>query len=118
MAPDIFVEGIDVVIKLDLDKHKSLLDRAKLSQISFKTSVAHEIKKKKHFLSLINEGKYDETSMRNSITDIKINIRHLSDKAKLAKEEIEHHTLIVETLTAQLADYNKNFRDFTNASTA
>jgi len=117
MKPDFFVEGVDVVIRRDLDKHRSLLETSKLSLDSFKTSVAHEIQKKKRYLSLINEGQYDEASMRASIVDININIRHLSDKVKLAKEEIAHHTLIVDTLTEQLADYEKNFRDFYAVST-
>jgi len=106
--PDIFIEGIDVVIKRDLDKHKSLLERAKLSLISFREGVSHEVHRKNHYIGLINEGKYNETAMRSSIGDININIRHLSDKSKLAKEEIEHHALIVDTLTQQLADYNES----------
>lgn len=110
-TPDIFIEGIDVVIKRDLDKHKSLLERAKLSLISFREGVSHEVKRKRHYLGLINEGKYDEESMRASIEDIKINIRHLSDKSKLAQDEIDHHCLIVETLTTQLEEYNDAARN-------
>lgn len=104
--PEIFTEGIDVVIKRDLDKHKSLLEMAQTSLLTFKTSVSYEVGKKRRYLELINQGEYNEDSMRNSVEDININIRHMSDKAKLAQDEIEHHTLIVDTLTEQLQDYN------------
>ena len=39
---------------------------------------------------------------------INVDIRAMSDKAKLADEEISHHTLIVDTLTVQLQEYYEN----------
>ena len=102
------IKGIDKVIKRDLGKHKEMLQRAKLSLLSFRESVSHLIKKKKHYLSLIGEGKFNDDSLRESITMINIDIRAMGDKVKLTNEEIDHHVLIVDTLTEQLEEYYKN----------
>jgi len=48
--------------------------------------------------------------MKEAISMIGIDIRAMSDKVKLANDEIEHHTLIVDTLTQQLEDYNNALR--------
>lgn len=105
--PEIFIEGIDKVIKLDLGKHKVLLARTRVELEAFNVATAHESGRKRHYFRLIGGGKYDDDSLRRSVKDIRINIRHLADKAKLATEKIAHHTLIVDTLTAQLAEYNR-----------
>ena len=106
--PKIVIEGIDVVIKRDLDKHESLLERSKLELLSFREARSHEIKKKKHYQKLIDDGKYNKDAMTRSIADININIRHMSDKCKLSRDAIDHHQLIVKTLTGQLEQYNKD----------
>lgn len=107
-TPQILIKGIDKVIKRDLGKHKDMLQRAKLSLQAFKESVSHQIKKKKHYSSLVGGGKFKDQSLKDAIGMINIDIRAMSDKAQLAEEEIKHHTLIVDTLTDQLDSYYKN----------
>lgn len=109
MQPEIFIEGIDAVIKLDLDKHKELLAQTNADLASFRRAVLHESGRKRHYHRQIGKGKYNDESLQNSIKDIRINIRHLSDKVHLAEEKIEHHTLIVDTLTEQLEDYDRRY---------
>ena len=106
LEPEIFIEGIDKVIKLDLGKHKEMLAQAQVDLESFNIAVAHESGRKRHYYRLIGGGKFNDDSLRSAVKDIRINIRHLSDKAKLARDKIEHETLIVDTLTAQLNEYN------------
>lgn len=107
-SPKILIKGIDKVIKRDLGKHKNLLIRAKLSLQSFKQATSHLIKKKKHYSGLVGGGKFKDPALKESISMINVDIRAMSDKVKLANEEIEHHTLIVDTLTDQLEEYRKN----------
>ena len=104
-TPRIIIEGLDVVIKLDLGKHQQLLVQAQLSAQAFREAVSHQVKKKKHYRSLIGGGKFDNKALKASIGMIQIDIRAMSDKVKLATEEIAHHTLIVDTLTEQLENY-------------
>ena len=118
MEPKIIIEGIDVVIKRDLAKHQILLERSKLELTSYRQARSHEIKKKKHYKGLIGGGKYDDDALRKSMKDIAINIRHMSDKEKLSKDAIEHHTLIVDTLTQQLDDYNIDIKELYKARSA
>jgi len=117
-TPMVFIKGIDKIIKRDLEKHKGMLDQCKLGLTSFREAVSHQVKKKKHYKSLIGGEKYDDDALRKSMEMIAIDIRHMSDKVKLTQEEIEHHSLIVETLSTQLEEYydNKIKRDeFKNA---
>lgn len=109
IPPEIFIEGIDKVIEMDLGKHKELLSQTKGERDSFRQAVAHEIEKKRHYYRQIGKGKYNDDALLSSVDDIRINIRHLSDKVHLAEKKIEHHKLIVDTLTAQLEDYNKRY---------
>ena len=109
IEPEVFIEGIDVVIKLDLGKHKELLAQTQTELLSFREARDHESARKRHYYRLIGGGKYDDDSLRKSVGDIRINIRHLSDKVKLAEDKAEHHTLIVDTLTTQLEDYNRRY---------
>jgi len=105
--PIMVVEGMEDVIKLDLEKHKDLLDRTKHELQAYTGARAHEIKKKKHYKSLIGGGKYDDEALRRSMDEIGVNITHMSNKVKAAQEKIEHHTLIVDTLSKQLEDQYK-----------
>ena len=109
IEPEVFIEGIDVVIKLDLGKHKELLAQTQVELASFCEARDHESARKRHYYRLIGGGEFNDDALRNSVKDIRINIRHLSDKAKLAEDKIEHHKLIVDTLTAQLKDYDKTY---------
>lgn len=107
--PEVFIEGIDKVIRMDLGKHKELLSQTKGELASFRQAVDHEIAKKRFYYRQIGQGKYNDKALKKSVKDIRINIRHLSDKAMLAEEKIAHHTLIIDTLTAQLEDYDKRY---------
>ena len=104
-APVVFIHGMEKIIEKDLNKHKALLERSKLELLAFRNAVAHEIKKKKHYKSLIGGGKYNDKALRESMNMIAIGIRHMSDKVKLSQEAVAHHTLIVDTLAKQLADH-------------
>jgi hypothetical protein len=105
--PQIVVEGIEDVIKRDLQKHKGILERTKIELIAYRSARSHEVQKKKHYKSLIGGGKFNDTALKKSMGDISINIRHFSDKIKLTEDAITHHSLIVDTLTKQLEDQNK-----------
>lgn len=107
----IYIQGIDVVIKKDLKHHKTLLDRSQLELQTYHQALSHEIKKKKHYLSLIGGGKYNDDSLRKSVDGINVNIKHMSDKVKLTQDAIAHHTLIVDTLAKQLEDYNNGMSE-------
>ena len=110
--PEIFIEGIDVVIKLDLGKHKEILARTQTEIESFRIAVEHESARKRHYYRQVGEGKYDDDALLRSVKDIRINIRHLSDKVKLSQDKIDHETLIVDTLTAQLKEYDRAYAAF------
>jgi hypothetical protein len=116
--PVVFIRGIDKVIRKDLEKHKTLLARTKVELHAYREARSHEVKKRKHYSSLIGGEKYDDKALRESMGDIAINIRHMSDKVKLAQKTIEHHTEIVDTLTQQLADYDQALVDFTELKNA
>lgn len=109
IEPEVFIEGIDVVIRLDLGKHKELLAQTNIEILSFRESMNHESARKRYYYRLIGEGKFNDEALRNSVKDIRVNIRHLSDKVKLAEEKSKHHMLIVDTLTNQLEDYNRRY---------
>lgn len=109
ITPEVFIEGIDVVIKLDLGKHKELLVQTQAELVSFNEARDHESARKRHYYRLIGGERYDDNALMRSVKDIRINIQHLSDKAKLAQDKIEHHTLIIDTLTAQLKKYNTTY---------
>ena len=109
LEPEIFLEGIDVVIKLDLGKHKELLAQTQAELVSFVEARDHESARKRHYYRLIGGEKYDDDALKRSVEEIRGNIRHLSDKAKLSQDKIEHHTLIVDTLTEQLIDYDRKY---------
>jgi hypothetical protein len=111
-APDVFVEGIDERIRLDLEMHKDLLFRRQLDKQAWHEAVGHHIAKKKHYSGLLGGGKYDDAALQESIKDININITHLQQKVKLAKDAIEHETLIVDTLTEQLKQYELDYAAF------
>lgn len=112
MEPKIIIEGIDEIIKRDLEKHKAILERSKMELASYREARSHEIKKKKHYRKLIGNGKYNDDALKRSMNDIAINIRHMEDKVKLTNDAIAHHTLIVDTLTNQLKEYEKGMREF------
>jgi hypothetical protein len=106
--PVMVVEGMEDIIKKDLGAHKIILERTQQELLAYRNAVSGEIQKKKYYLTLIGGDKFNDNSLRNSINDINVNIKHMSDKVKLSKDKIEHETLIVDTLTEQLANQNHN----------
>lgn len=109
--PRIVVEGIEEIIKRDLGKHKGLVEQTQRELDAYRAARSHEIARKKHYKSLIGGGKFDDDALRESMKDISINIRHLSDKVDLAREKLEHHRLIVDTLSQQLEDQMEALAD-------
>ena len=109
-TPQFIIEGMDVIIRRDLDKHKNLLEIANNNLLSYREAVSHQVKKKKHYSKLIGGGEFNDNSLRESIQMINVDIRHLSDKVKLTNDEINHHKEIVDTLTQQLEDYGNRSR--------
>jgi chromosome segregation ATPase len=109
VEPEVFIEGVDVIIRLDLGKHKEMLTQTTTEMHSFREAAAHESKRKRHYYRLIGGGKYDDDALERSVVQIRQNIVHLTRKAEAAQEKIEHHTLIVDTLTANLEKYERRF---------
>lgn len=112
---DVFVEGIDIIIKRDLEKHIELLNNNNLDIQAFEVAVASEIGRKRSYgkqKKVTKNGKlrYDPVAMDKAIVQMNVNIRHLSDRIKITKELRQHNTIIVDTLTAQLNDYNNGLR--------
>ena len=110
-TPKVVIEGIDEIIKRDLEKHKALLDRSKIELQSFRHARSHEIKKKKHYRKQVGNGKYNDKALKISMDDIAVNIRHMSDKVKLTEDAIAHHSLIVDKLTEQLDNHNDDMKE-------
>ena len=108
--PRIVIQGMEHIIERDLAKHKSLLEQRNRELMAFREARSHEIKRKKHYKTLIGQGKYNDTALERSMSDIAVNIRHLSDKVTTTERSIAHHALIVDTLTAQLAEQNDALR--------
>ena len=109
VEPEVFIEGVDVIIKLDLGKHQELLAQTTTEMHSFREAAAHESKRKRHYFRLIGGGKYDDEALEKSVNQIRQNIVHLTRKAEAAQDKIDHHAFIVDTLTEQLETYNRRW---------
>ena len=107
VGPIVVVDGMEKVIKKDLQRHKDILERTYREIISYREARSHEVKKKKHYNSLIGNSKYNDDALRESIKQININIQHFSNKVKLSQDKIDHETLIVDTLSAQLEEQER-----------
>ena len=107
-TPKVVIEGIDEIIKRDLEKHKALLDRSKIELQSFRHARSYEIKKKKHYRKQVGNGKYNDKALKRSMDDIAVN---MSDKVKLTEDAIAHHSLIVDKLTEQLDNHNDDMKE-------
>lgn len=117
--PFVIVEGMEDIIERDLAEHKALLERTQTELLAYRQARSHEIKKKRHYLSLVGKGKYDDEALQSAVdTQININIRHLSDKCKLAEKKIEHHKLIVDTLNEQLKSQREGLKALAEARRA
>ncbi len=105
------IKGIDKVIKKDLERHKQILVRTQDELQAFRQSVSYLIQRKKHFSALIGGDRYDDDALREAVKGINIDIRAMSDKVKLTLDALDHHGLIVDTLTAQLEEYYESLAE-------
>jgi len=108
---EILIEGIDVIIRRDLDKHKSLLERDNLNIQAFENSIASEIQRKKYYVKNKGQRNYSDDAMDKAIEQMRINITHLGDRLKITKQLRIQNTQIVDTLTVQLDEYYKQLKN-------
>ena len=106
--PTIVIEGVEEIIKRDLQKHRMLLERAQEELLRYREGRSHLVKRKKHYRNLVGNGQYDDEALQRSMEMIAIDIRQISDRCKVAEDSIQHHTFIVDTLTQQLAKQEKD----------
>jgi chromosome segregation ATPase len=109
-TPFIVIEGLEEATKRDLAKHTALIARTRAEIASYRAARSQEVRKKRNYRSLIGGGKYNDDALRASIKDINVNIRHMSDRADQAEQKLEHHQLIVDTLTKQLEDHEEQMK--------
>lgn len=108
--PVFVVEGMEEIIEKDLQKHKTILERTFQERQVYREAISHEIKRKKHYNSLIGGNKFDDIALRESVDQMAINITAMSNKVKLSDDKIDHETLIVDTLTAQLENQYRGLK--------
>jgi len=107
----VFIEGIDVIIRRDLDKHKSLLNRNNMDILAFESAVGTEINRKRFYKKQKGKRNYNDEAMDIAITQMTVNITQLSNRVKIAKELRIQNTHIVDTLTKQLDEYYIDLRN-------
>tara|TARA_R110000772_G_C13310328_1_gene440486 strand:+ start:3388 stop:3738 length:351 start_codon:yes stop_codon:yes gene_type:complete len=103
----VVVEGLDVIIKRDLDKHKFLLNKNNLDLQAIETARSHEISRKKFYTTQKGKRNYNDEAMEKAIAQMNDNIGLYSIQVKSIKESRTFNTNIVDTLTKQLEDYYK-----------
>lgn len=104
VEPRVVTEGLEILIERDLEKHKTALELAKANLEAFERARTHEIAKKKYYRRQIGGGKYNDEALRASMEQMRVNITHLSNRVKEEKDRIAHETLVVDTLTRQMAE--------------
>ena len=114
---DTFIEGIDVIIRRDLDKHKALLEVNELSIQSLQAARSAEIRRKQFYGEQKGKRRYRDKDMDIAIEQMNKNIGHLSIRIKLTEDLREHNTHIVDTLTEQLENYNIMIRELASRNT-
>ena len=107
---DIVIEGIDVIIQRDLDKHKSLLDKNNIDLQSIHAARSNEISRKKYYNSQKGKRNYSDDAMDTAIEQMRNNIARYSHQLDQLREDLKFNTNIVDTLTIQLDNYHKNIR--------
>lgn len=104
--PYVVIEGLDVILKRDIEEHQGHLERSKLEKQKFVEARSHEIKRKRNWRGHIGGGKFDDEALEVALAQMVQNIAMWSDKVKLSDDAIAHHTHIVDTLSAQLEEHN------------
>ncbi len=112
---DIVIEGIDIIIQRDLDKHKSLLEMNNLNIQSFEGARSNEINKKRFYGEQKGKRKYRDKDMDIAIEQMTKNINHLSRRITVTMELRKENTIIVDTLTEQLKQYYINLKKLSEA---
>lgn len=107
---DVFVEGIDVIIRRDLEKHKSLLEQNILDIQAFQRTRASEIGRKRFYGEQKGKKRYRDEEMDKAIQQMNNNIEHLSERIKFTENLKKENTVIVDTLTEQLIEYDIGIR--------
>jgi hypothetical protein len=105
---DIVIQGMDIIIKRDLDKHKSLLDKNNLDIQFLQDARSNEIKRRKFYNSQKGKRKYSDDAMDTAIEQMRLNIERYSSQLKGLNEQKDFNTNIVDTLTNQLNEYYKS----------
>jgi len=103
---DIFVEGIDIIIRRDLDKHKALLEKNILDIQSIHGSRNGEIGRKNFYQEQKGKRKWKNDAMDTAIAQMNNNIARFTHQLLGLEKLKEDNTFIVDTLTQQLIDYN------------
>lgn len=109
---DTFIEGIDVIIRRDLDKHKALLDMNNINILTFTTSRDNEINRKRFYGDQKGKRRYQDEAMDIAIKQMNTNIGKFERDIKFTKEQKEMNTRIVDTLTEQLKEYEVAQKDY------
>ena len=107
---DTFVEGIDVIIRRDLDKHKDLLNMNNLNLQAFAAARDNEIGRKRFYGEQKGKRKYRDEDMDKAIRQMNTNIGKFERDIRLTKDQKEMNTRIVDTLTQQLKDYDVGYK--------
>ena len=108
--PEIVIEGMEDILERDLAKHKGILQQTQLEMQAYSDARSYEVRKKRHYRSLVNAGKYDKEAMEDAIAQIDINLRHMVDKKKLCVEKIAHHEEIISELEKELANQYRGLK--------
>jgi hypothetical protein len=107
----VVIEGLEVIIERDLEKHKALLKKRQEEKLAFIEARSYVIQRKKMWNKhLKGDNGYDKEALRRQMNEMAVDIRKWSDRLKLAQDGIEHETLIVDTLSEQLKDQYKGLR--------
>jgi len=108
---DIFIEGIDVIIRRDLDKHGALLEKNQLDIQALQRARSNEIDRKRFYGDQKGKRKYRDDAMDIAIKQMNTNIAGLSVKIKQAEDMKVENTIIVDALSKQLKDYDLGIRE-------
>ena len=106
----IVIEGIDIIIKRDLDKHKALLEKNIIDIQAMNRARGSEIGRKRFYGEQKGKRRYQDDAMDAAIIQMSINITGYSRKILATEELKKFNTNIVDTLTQQLKDYNINLK--------
>lgn len=109
--PKVVIEGIEEVLEKDLKKHRKAVEQANLDFAAYREARSHEKRKKAHYSTLVGGEKFNDSALGKGMEQCDINIRHMSDKMKLSRKKIDHHTEIVVRLEKELKDQYESLKE-------